>query len=108
MRKIFVIMTNSFSKLSYLILILCILIYVLALIGYNLFSDAYNQSYSSSKMPRYLKIFHVISCFFLIHTNLYRFNFVDFGHSLLMIFRILCGDTTDALQFLFLNFFNCK
>jgi len=33
--------------------------------------------------------------FFLKH---FRFNFVDFGHSILMIFRILCGDTTDALH----------
>ena len=59
MRKILLIIGHSVAALSYLSLVLFIVIYVLALIGLDLFSTSYANFYSEEEMPRYINFKHI-------------------------------------------------
>ncbi|XP_047138679.1 sodium channel protein type 4 subunit alpha isoform X1 [Hydra vulgaris] len=64
--------SNSLSALVYAAIILGLVIYIFSVIGMQLFRKYYTvQNFSAGEIP--------------------RFNFTDFGNSLMMIFRIFCG-----------------
>jgi hypothetical protein len=56
MGKILAIVARSFASLGYLFLVLFLIVYVLALLGYNFFNDLYDQYYLTD-MPRLFKKF---------------------------------------------------
>ena len=78
MKRILAIMISSLGALANLTLVLGIIIYIFAIIGMQLFSDAYTpDKFEPDDVPRW--------------------NFKDFWHSLVLIFRILCGEWIEPL-----------
>eukprot|EP00050_Salpingoeca_kvevrii_P002109 m.186932 g.186932 ORF g.186932 m.186932 type:complete len:1593 (-) comp10537_c4_seq1:430-5208(-) len=77
MRLLVKIIGESISSLGYLILILCIIMYIFAVVGMQLFRDSYTDEAFGGEMPRW--------------------NFTDFPHSFMLIFRILCGEWIEPL-----------
>jgi hypothetical protein len=97
MKKILSIMGNSVAALSYLSLILFIVIYALALVGLNLFSSSYSQHYSTEEMPRLVKLLNRNIFISWLYCSKFRTNFLNILNSLLLIFRIICGDCFQPL-----------
>eukprot|EP00795_Rhopilema_esculentum_P002961 gene2961-1213_t len=62
---------NSIGALGNITVILCIIIYIFAVVGMQLFGSKYTEQVFGGNIPRY--------------------NFKNFGNSFMMIFRILCG-----------------
>ena len=78
MKRILAIMLSSLGALANLTLVLGIIIYIFAIIGMQLFSKEYTaDKFEPDKIPRW--------------------NFTDFWHSLVLIFRILCGEWIEPL-----------
>ena len=96
MKKILLIMGNSVAALSYLSLVLFIVIYALALVGLNLFSSSYSQHYSSDDMPRFYFLYKK-KAFINDFIFILRTNFLNILNSLLLIFRIICGECIQPL-----------
>ncbi|CAG5133641.1 unnamed protein product, partial [Candidula unifasciata] len=74
MRLLVTIILSTLGALGNLCVILCIIIYIFAVIGLNLFRDTHGKE--------------------KIHP---RWGFSDFYHSMLMIFRVLCGEWIEPL-----------
>lgn len=77
MKALIDIIAESISGLVYLSIILGVVIYTLSVIGMNLFSKEYKDHYSVEDMPRW--------------------NYKDFYHSFILLFRILCGEWIELL-----------
>ena len=78
MKRILAIMLSSLGALANLTLVLGIIIYIFAIIGMQLFSKEYTvDKFEPDEIPRW--------------------NFTDFWHSLVLIFRILCGEWIEPL-----------
>lgn len=80
MKALIDIIAESISGLVYLSVILGVVIYALSVIGMNLFEPMYEAYYDGSEgreMPRW--------------------NYLDFGHSFMLLFRILCGEWIELL-----------
>uniref|UniRef100_A0A1I8IWT3 Sodium channel protein n=1 Tax=Macrostomum lignano TaxID=282301 RepID=A0A1I8IWT3_9PLAT len=79
MRKLLVIIFSALGAVGNLSFVLFIIVFIFAIIGMELFQGSYNAEVfgSASDVPRW--------------------NFEDFGHSMLMVFRILCGEWIEAL-----------
>jgi voltage-gated sodium channel type IV alpha len=78
MRMLLNAMGKSLGALGNLILILLIILYMLAIIGVNLFSESYTpDKFPDGKVPVW--------------------NFSNFGHSLMMMIRLLCGEWIEPL-----------
>ncbi|BFY98489.1 hypothetical protein BsWGS_01529 [Bradybaena similaris] len=77
MRLLLTIILSTLGALGNLCLILGIVIYIFAIIGMQLFQDDYVIEKFSHGIPRW--------------------NFKDFYHSMLMIFRVLCGEWIEPL-----------
>ncbi|XP_025077610.1 sodium channel protein 1 brain-like isoform X3 [Pomacea canaliculata] len=74
MNSFLLIIADSFSGLGNLIIIFIIVLYMFAVIGFQLFQEEYQTSDTIS-----------------------RWNFINFPHSFMMIFRVLCGEWTEPL-----------
>ena len=69
---------SSVGPVGNITLILGIIVYMFAVVGMNIFGKAYTEeAFGKGKVPRW--------------------NFNDFGHSFMMIFRILCGKWIEPL-----------
>ncbi|PAA93724.1 hypothetical protein BOX15_Mlig031959g1 [Macrostomum lignano] len=79
MRKLLVIIFSALGAVGNLSFVLFIIVFIFAIIGMELFQGSYTAEVfgSASDVPRW--------------------NFEDFGHSMLMVFRILCGEWIEAL-----------
>eukprot|EP00794_Sanderia_malayensis_P009765 gene9765-10764_t len=78
MRSLLGAIGRSINAMGHLTLILAIIIYMFALVGIQLFKNKYEASkFPDGKIPRW--------------------NFKDFGHSFMMLFRILCGEWIEPL-----------
>ena len=76
MKALIDIIAESISGLVYLSVILGVVIYALSVIGMNLFKPMYSEFYKED-MPRW--------------------NYQDFQHSFILLFRILCGEWIELL-----------
>ncbi|KAK7492683.1 hypothetical protein BaRGS_00016162 [Batillaria attramentaria] len=78
MRILLEITINTIGALVNLTVVLCIIVYVFAIIGLDLFRDKYRgHDFGGSEGERW--------------------HFKDFFHSFLMVFRILCGEWVEPL-----------
>ena len=78
MKALIDIIAESISGLVYLSIILGVVIYTLSVIGMNLFQNEYAEYYDTPEtMPRW--------------------NYQDFYHSFILLFRILCGEWIELL-----------
>nr|XP_006818874.1 PREDICTED: sodium channel protein 60E-like [Saccoglossus kowalevskii] len=77
MRMLISIIGNTLSSIGYLTVILFIIIYIFAVIGMQLFGEVYIEENFDGEVPRW--------------------NFIDFYHSFMMVFRILCGEWIEPL-----------
>lgn len=68
---------RSVGQLGNLTLVLAVVIYMLAVVGMQLFDQFYTKEKFDGEIPRW--------------------NFMDFGHSFMMIFRVLCGEWIEPL-----------
>lgn len=71
---------NSLGALSNLTLVLAIIVFIFAIVGVQLFGRSYLEN--SHKIDKYGKP---------------RWHMMDFFHSLLVIFRILCGEWIETM-----------
>lgn len=79
MKALIDIIAESISGLVYLSVILGVVIYALSVIGMNLFENPYKEHYVGEDNP------------------MPRWHFLDFGHSFILLFRILCGEWIELL-----------
>nr|UIX25865.1 voltage-gated sodium channel alpha subunit [Lymnaea stagnalis] len=78
MRLLLTIIVSTLGALGNLCLILCIVIYIFAVIGLQLFRTQYTaENFGKDGVPRW--------------------HFKDFYHAMLMIFRVLCGEWIEPL-----------
>ncbi|GLV43437.1 Na channel protein 60E [Carabus blaptoides fortunei] len=78
MKVLLSIIISTIGALGNLTLVLVIVIYIFAVIGMQLFSEDYTEAkFAPDPIPRW--------------------NFTDFFHSFMMIFRILCGEWIEPL-----------
>lgn len=68
---------SSIGQLGNLTLVLGIIVYILAVVGMQIFGSSYTKEKFDGEIPRW--------------------NFNDFGHAFMMIFRILCGEWIEPL-----------
>ena len=68
---------KSLGAFVNLALVMCIVLYMFAVTGMQLFGDSYTVSVFGSQIPRW--------------------NFTDFGHSFMLIFRVVCGEWIEPL-----------
>ncbi|KAL5257648.1 hypothetical protein ACHWQZ_G012539 [Mnemiopsis leidyi] len=85
MKALIDIIAESISGLVYLSIILGVVIYTLSVIGMNLFIDPYKQYYDN-------KTANPDS-----YGTMPRWNYKDFYHSFILLFRILCGEWIELL-----------
>ncbi|XP_060073623.1 sodium channel protein 1 brain-like [Ylistrum balloti] len=77
LKLLLTIILSTLGALGYLTIVLVIVIYIFAVIGLQLFSDSYTESVFGEEIPRW--------------------NFSDFFHAMLMVFRVLCGEWIEPL-----------
>lgn len=78
MRLLLTIIASTLGAVGNMTLVLAVIVYVFAILGVQLFSDFYTaEKFAPDPVPRW--------------------NFTDFFHSLLMVFRILCGEWVQPL-----------
>ncbi|XP_055941940.1 sodium channel protein 60E-like [Argiope bruennichi] len=78
MRLLLTIIASTLGAVGNMTLVLAVIIYIFAILGVQLFSDIYTpENFAPDPVPRW--------------------NFTDFWHSLLMMFRILCGEWVQPL-----------
>eukprot|EP00117_Sycon_ciliatum_P046107 scpid9228/ scgid2998/ Sodium channel protein 60E; Drosophila ion channel 60; Drosophila sodium channel 1; Protein smell-impaired 60E; Sodium channel 2 len=78
MRSLLAIIANSIKDLGYLTLVMGIILCTFALVGMHLFQPYYTTyAFAPDPIPRW--------------------NFTDFGNSLMVIFRIVCGEWIEPL-----------
>lgn len=68
---------HSLGALANLSVILAIIVYIFAVVGMQLFGSQYTEAKFGGEVPRW--------------------NFTDFWHSFLLIFRIICGEWVEPL-----------
>ena len=80
LNDILTIMANTVGALSNLTFVLCIIIFIFAVMGMQLFGKDYTD-----------KVCEKWEC------NLPRWNFTDFMHSFMIVFRVLCGEWIESM-----------
>lgn len=78
MQRLLTVMAKSISDLSALTMLLLLVLFVCAVCGLNMFHGVYTTENFPGGVPRW--------------------NFLDFGHSFMMVFRILCGEWIEPLR----------
>lgn len=105
MKVLLSIIISTIGALGNLTFVLVIVIYIFAVIGMQLFSKSYTpEKFAPDPIPRYIEFynFYVVDNLIRITFEYYyvcyhRWNFNDFFHSFMMIFRILCGEWIEPL-----------
>ena len=78
MRNLLAIIGDSIGALGNLTLLLALVVYTFAVVGMQLFSESFKpEKFHDNEVPRW--------------------NFSDFFHSFMMIFRVLCGEWIEPL-----------
>ena len=78
MAKLVAAITKSVGPVGNITLILGVIIYIFAVVGMRVFGDAYTEDkFGEDGVPRW--------------------NFNDFWHSFMMVFRVLCGEWIEPL-----------
>ena len=80
LNDILTIMANTVGALSNLTFVLCIIIFIFAVMGMQLFGKDYTD-----------KVCEKWEC------ELPRWNFTDFMHSFMIVFRVLCGEWIESM-----------
>ncbi|CAB4055060.1 SCN2A [Lepeophtheirus salmonis] len=80
LNDILTIMANTFGALSNLTFVLCIIIFIFAVMGMQLFGKDY-----------YDGVCEKWDC------DMPRWNFTDFLHSFMIVFRVLCGEWIESM-----------
>ena len=78
MNKLVSAITKSVGPVGNITLILGVIIYIFAVVGMRVFGDAYTED----KFGNY---------------GIPRWNFNDFWHAFMMVFRVLCGEWIEPL-----------
>nr|XP_039270948.1 sodium channel protein type 4 subunit alpha B-like [Styela clava] len=81
MRKLMSIILKSLSAVVYLTIVLFMVLFIFAVVGKQLFGHAYINSgdkFDDGQVPRW--------------------NFVDFYHSFLLVWRVMCGEWIEPLH----------
>ena len=106
------IMGKTVGALGNLTFVLCIIIFIFAVMGMQLFGKSYQGKFSYNKI--YWILFNVKTKKFnfkityssvILADNkdrfpdkdLPRWNFVDFMHSFMIVFRVLCGEWIESM-----------
>ena len=78
MRRLLATIANSVGPIGNITLILGLVIYIFALMGMKMFGKSYTQDkFQPDEVPRW--------------------NFNDFWHAFMMVFRVLCGEWIEPL-----------
>ena len=78
MAKLVTAITKSVGPVGNITLILGVIIYVFAVVGIEVFGDTYTkEKFGDDEVPRW--------------------NFNDFWHAFMMVFRVLCGEWIEPL-----------
>lgn len=77
MGKLLATISNSVGPIGNITLILVLIIYIFAVLGVKVFGNAYTEEVFPDGIPRW--------------------NFKDFWHSFMVVFRILCGEWIEPL-----------
>ena len=78
MRRLLSTMTNSVGPIGNITLILALVIYIFAMLGMKMFGNAYTpDKFGGKGVPRW--------------------NFNDFWHAFMVVFRVLCGEWIEPL-----------
>ncbi|XP_031569259.1 sodium channel protein 60E-like, partial [Actinia tenebrosa] len=77
MGKLLATISNSVGPIGNITLILVLIIYIFAVLGVKMFGNTYTQQVFPDGIPRW--------------------NFKDFWHSFMVVFRILCGEWIEPL-----------
>ena len=78
MAKLVAAITKSVGPVGNITLILGVIIYIFAVVGMRVFGDAYTEDkFGEDDVPRW--------------------NFNDFWHAFMMVFRVLCGEWIEPL-----------
>ncbi|CAF0777309.1 unnamed protein product [Didymodactylos carnosus] len=76
LNRLMAIIGKTIGALGNLTLVLIIIIFIFAVMGMQLFGQKYNEKYAS---------------------NMPRWNFNDFFHSFMIVFRVLCGEWIESM-----------
>ena len=95
MKVLLSIIISTLGALGNLTFILLIVIYIFAVLGMQLFGKDYTtENFDPDPIPRSETENTILVKFNLKY---FRWNFTDFFHSFMMIFRILCGEWIEPL-----------
>ena len=93
MKVLLSIIISTLGALGNLTFILLIVIYIFAVLGMQLFGKDYTEeNFYPDPIPRLVKLKFIVTSMITC-----RWNFTDFFHSFMMIFRILCGEWIEPL-----------
>ncbi|GFS10974.1 sodium channel protein, partial [Elysia marginata] len=83
------IVARTMGALGNLIIVLGIVIFIFAVMGQQLFSEHYTNFYPFDKLENGTMIPN--------KDNMPRWNFNDFMHSFMIVFRVLCGEWIESM-----------
>lgn len=84
MKLLFSIVAMTLNALGNLTAVLMISIFVFAVLGMSLFGESYHQFKNVTRFPE--------RC-----GKIPRWNFCDFTHSFMIVFRVLCGEWIESM-----------
>uniref|UniRef100_A0A1I8I8L5 Ion_trans domain-containing protein n=1 Tax=Macrostomum lignano TaxID=282301 RepID=A0A1I8I8L5_9PLAT len=84
MNLLFAIIARTMGALGNLVFVLGIVIFIFAVVGMQLFGESYNAYKNVTLYPEYNGYYP-------------RWNFVDFTHSFMIVFRVLCGEWIESM-----------
>ena len=111
-------MGKTVGALGNLTFVLCIIIFIFAVMGMQLFGKSYvgkhnlnllflliniNNRYYSTISKLYLILLHLLCKIIADNSHKFpdkdlpRWNFVDFMHSFMIVFRVLCGEWIESM-----------
>ena len=98
MKVLLSIIISTLGALGNLTFILLIVIYIFAVLGMQLFGKDYTtENFYPDPIPRLEIRKNYWSLIVSLNLKYFRWNFTDFFHSFMMIFRILCGEWIEPL-----------
>ncbi|BHF68878.1 hypothetical protein SprV_0301191900 [Sparganum proliferum] len=84
MKLLFSIIARALNALGNLTAVLMIIIFVFAVLGMSLFGESYHQFKNITRFPER-------------NGQIPRWNFCDFTHSFMIVFRVLCGEWIESM-----------
>lgn len=95
MQKLVETIGHSLKNIGNLLLILIIVVYTFAALGMQMFRADYFAALNVTTYAEALQIQKSDPYFY--NKAIPRWNFIDFAHSFMMVFRILCGEWIETL-----------